>query len=64
MTEFYDDNFGHWEIRDEEDVEFYFQVQKESIWKTCRICGRKVKIRPDYDICNGCAERMEKGYEY
>ena len=68
-----DDNFGDWEIRDLEDVEFYrrlrrqlkrgfwLEVQGESIVKRCEDCGRMVKIRPDYACCNGCAEVREQG---
>jgi hypothetical protein len=58
---YYDDNFGHWDgMDDPEMVDFYYQVQKESVWKTCKQCGRKVKLRPDYVICNSCAEYNER----
>lgn len=59
--DYYDDNFGHWDGMDDPDmVDFYHQVQRESVWKTCRQCGRKVKLRPDYAICNSCADFNEK----
>lgn len=58
---YYDDNFGAYDIRDEDDVEFYRQVQAESIWKRCRGCQRRVKLRPDYGYCNSCANRRERG---
>ena len=58
---YYDDNFGAYNIDSPEDVEFYHKVQKESKWKTCVICGEKVKLRPQYDKCNACCERMEQG---
>lgn len=59
--EYYDDNFGHWEDMDDEDnVRFYHQVQKESKLKTCSICGRRVKLRPEYDKCGSCADRIEQ----
>jgi hypothetical protein len=61
---YYDDNFGHWEIEDDEDVEFYHQVQKESVRKKCQGCGRMVKIKPDYALCNSCADKAEKGWDY
>jgi hypothetical protein len=65
MTTYYDDNFGHWQDMDDPDMhEFYKQVQRESVWKTCKRCGRKVKIRPDYAICNSCAEALESGMDY
>ena len=63
--EFYDDNFGHWEdMGDPDTQDFYRQVQRESVWKICSICGRKVKLRPDYDKCNSCCERMERGEQW
>ena len=60
--EYYDDNFGNWhDMDDEENQKFYKQVQRESVWKTCRRCGKKVKLRPDYDLCNSCADALERG---
>ena len=65
MPTYYDDNFGHWEDMDDQDkIDFYHRVQKESVWKKCRRCGRKVKIRPDYAICNTCADALESGLDY
>lgn len=64
MPSYYDDNFGEWEIESEEDLEFYRQVQKENVEKICQGCGRRVRIRPDYAICNACAEARERGGEY
>ena len=61
MPEYYDDNFGHWEIHDEDDLEFYRQVQSESVLKRCKGCGVMVKLRPDYYICNSCADTLERG---
>jgi len=61
MTEYYDDNFGHWEIESEEDLEFYHMVQQESVKKVCECCGRTVMLRPDYGICNACADALERG---
>lgn len=58
---YYDDNFGHWDGMDDPDMrDFYHKVQKESVWKICRQCNRKVKLRPDYDLCNSCADFNEK----
>jgi hypothetical protein len=59
-----DDNFGTWTIKSPEDLEFYFEVQKESVWKECEGCGREVKLRPSYGICNSCADRAEMGMDY
>jgi hypothetical protein len=60
---YYDDNFGHWEIRDQEDVDFYFEVQRNSVSKKCEGCGRMVKIQPDYAYCNSCADKIERGMD-
>lgn len=64
MRTYYDDNFGHWDIEDEEDLEFYHQVQRESVLKTCKRCGGEFMLRPDYAICNSCADDMERGLDY
>ncbi len=64
MTTFVDDNFGTWEDMDNPDNrEFYQQVQKESVWKKCQGCGRRVKLRPDYAYCNSCATKREQGFD-
>jgi hypothetical protein len=65
MAEYYDDNFGHWSDMDDPDnQEFYRKVQKESVWKECQKCGRRVKLRPEYGICNSCADAMERGMDF
>lgn len=61
MTLYYDDNFGEYDIQDEEDIDFYHRVQQESVEKTCEYCGRTVKLRPDYGVCNSCATILENG---
>ena len=63
MVSFYDDNFGHYEIEDEDDVEFYFQIQEESVSKECIGCGRIVKLRPEYSYCNSCTTKIEHGLD-
>ena len=62
MASYYDDNYGWYEIESQDDIDFYHQVQKDSVWKKCKSCGKRVKIRRDYAICNSCAERIERGY--
>jgi hypothetical protein len=57
-----DDNFGVYEIRDGDDVQFYFAMQRKSVLKTCVDCGRKVRISPDYECCNSCADARERGW--
>jgi hypothetical protein len=61
MPTYYDDNFGHYNIESEEDVDFYFQMQRESVSKRCSGCGRTVRLRPDYGYCNTCATTLERG---
>lgn len=61
---YHDDNFGAWDNMDDPDmVDFYFHVQRESIEKKCAGCGRIVKLRKDYDICNTCADKREQGWD-
>jgi hypothetical protein len=64
MSGYYDDNFGEYDIRDEDDVRFYKQMQRESVWKRCEECGKKVRLRKSYAICNSCAEKHERGCAY
>jgi len=64
MPTYYDDNYGHYEIRDQEDVDFYFRTQKASRLKKCVDCGRKVRIKPEYECCNPCADARERGFGY
>lgn len=60
--EYYDDNFGFWNDMDDPDmVEFYFQMQEQSVEKKCVDCGRLVHIKPDYECCNACADMRERG---
>jgi len=62
---YYDDNFGHWDGMDDPDmVAFYHQTQRENVEKVCVDCGRTVRIRPDYECCNSCADRRERGWGY
>lgn len=63
MPGYYDDNYGWYDIESEEDVEFYHRVQRESVWKKCEGCGRRVKIKPEYGYCNSCAEKREQGWD-
>jgi len=59
-----DDNFGVYQhMDDEEDVAFYRDVQRRSVAKKCKGCGRTVKILPEYAYCNECATRLENGQD-
>lgn len=60
---YYDDNFGHWDMDSDEDVEFYHEVQRKSVTKKCQGCGRKVKLMPDYAYCDSCATKREQGWD-
>jgi hypothetical protein len=64
MASYYDDNYGHYTIESEEDVEFYHETQQASVSKKCAGCGRRVKIRRDYAYCNSCAEKRERGGDF
>ena len=64
MASYYDDNFGHYEINNEEDIEFYHRMQRESEWKQCKQCEREVFISYRYAICNDCADRNERGMQF
>ena len=64
MPTYYDDNFGTWDIHDEEDIAFYHKTQSASVWKECQECGERVKLRPNYGICNTCADAIEGGFAY
>ena len=67
MPSYYDDNYGHYEVEpgDEEAThEFYKETQKNSVWKKCQRCRRRVKILRSYSICNSCADAAERGLDY
>ena len=61
---YYDDNFGHWDIEDESDLEHYRWTQETNVEKTCAGCGRKVMLQPQYAYCNTCAEKVEAGIDF
>lgn len=63
MATYIDDNFGTYDMQDEEDLEFYQRVQRESRRKKCRGCGYWVKLLPQYAYCDGCATKREQGYD-
>ena len=41
MSSYYDDNFGWYDIEDEDDVSFYHQMQRDSDLIICNGCERK-----------------------
>ena len=66
MADYYDDNFGHWDMDDdqEEGQAFYLKVQDESVWKVCSMCDEKVQLLPAYDKCNSCMDKLERGMQW
>ena len=64
MISYYDSNYGHWDMEDgQDDIDFYHEVQSRSDWKTCDGCYRRVKLLPQYSICDDCATRLEHGLD-
>jgi hypothetical protein len=57
---YYDDNFGHYNIESDEDIDFYHHMQRVSVEKVCRGCGMTVRIKRDYAYCNACADERER----
>ena len=65
MVSYYDSNFGHWDMEDgQDDVDFYHEVQRKSVWKTCGGCRTRVKILPQYAYCDSCATKIENGWDF
>ena len=64
VSTYIDDNFGHWDdMHDDENVEFYRDVQSRSVEKKCMGCERTVRILPHYAYCNDCADKIERGMD-
>jgi rRNA maturation endonuclease Nob1 len=64
MASYYDDNYGWYDIQDEEDIAFYHRTQAQSVEKKCQGCGRTVRIKPEYGYCNSCADKIERGIDF
>tara|TARA_Y100000310_G_scaffold344035_1_gene454678 strand:- start:1074 stop:1265 length:192 start_codon:yes stop_codon:yes gene_type:complete len=60
---FFDDNFGFYEIEDEEDIHFYYHIQNTNVKKKCEGCGQIVNIQSHYAYCDGCATKRERGMD-
>lgn len=63
MPSYYDDNYGEYDIQDEDDIAFYRERQRTNVRKKCKGCGRMVSIQPDYAYCNSCATKIENGLD-
>jgi hypothetical protein len=61
-----DDNFGVYDMGDDPEgtMEFYRYVQKNSVRKKCKGCGRMVKIMPQYAYCDPCTRKREMGMDF
>ena len=58
-----DSNYGHYDMTEYDVQDFYREVQGRSDWKTCDGCYRRVKLLPQYSICDDCATRLEHGLD-
>ena len=63
MTTYFDSNFGHWDIEDQDDIDFYHEVQRKSVLKRCMGCDRRVRLLPQYGYCDSCATKIEQGWD-
>lgn len=61
---YYDDNYGVVDIEDEDDLAWIKSVNKQSRRKKCKGCGRMVKLLPQYDVCDSCADKRERGFDF
>ena len=65
MRSYYDSNYGHWDMEDgQDDVDFYHDVQRRSVTKTCQGCRTRAKILPQYAYCDSCATKIENGWDF
>ena len=63
MITYYDDNFGHWDIEDEDDMEHYRRTQATNVEKEWAGCHRMVMLQPQYGYCDSCATKIEQGWD-
>jgi hypothetical protein len=60
MSEFYNDLTNQWEESEQDNrVKFARRQRRRSVLTTCRQCGDRVKLPPEYDLCNRCADFNE-----
>ena len=57
----YDDNFGEWDIRHQDDLDYYYTVQQLSVIKRCATCNGHVRLLPHYAYCSPCLDKIERG---
>lgn len=51
-------------MEDDDDVDFYHDVQRRSVTKTCQGCRVRVKLLPQYAYCDSCATKIENGWDF
>jgi|TARA_R110002051_G_scaffold19567_4_gene54398 hypothetical protein len=66
---YFDDNYGDWDEPDSEEdriemLKFRKQVKQDSVYKICSLCDQEVFLRKEYDKCNSCMEKLERGMEW
>ena len=57
----YDDNYGFWDMRNEEERIFFDHVQRQSVLTTCERCERPVRLVPPKALCACCVSALEYG---
>ncbi len=62
MLQHYNDITGQWEEDDLDNmVRFARKQRRRSVLTKCRQCGDKVRLPPEYDLCDRCANFNEGG---
>ena len=61
MVADYEDNFGFWDVGEQEEQAFFDHVQRESLPKTCDRCGQRVRLLPSKMLCASCVTALECG---
>ena len=64
MITYFDSNFGHWDIEDDDDLAHYHETQRTNVEKVCAGCERTVMLQPQYDVCDSCATKREQGWDF
>jgi hypothetical protein len=57
----YEDNFGFWNVDGPDECAFFQHIQRQSLRKTCKRCGRSVRLMPPKTLCATCVSALECG---
>jgi uncharacterized OB-fold protein len=57
----YEDNFGFWKIRGQEEQAFFDHVRRQSVLTACERCERPVRLIPPKALCASCFSALEYG---